>query len=76
MNLGADYKAFDLSIVLQGVGNYTVYDGPRAGLESMTGTDNQSVLPYWTGGRLPIKAIPCPAQIAGIIPTMVLMTGF
>ena len=37
MNFGANYKAFDLSIVLQGVGNYTVYDGPRAGLESMTG---------------------------------------
>jgi TonB-linked SusC/RagA family outer membrane protein len=50
MNLGANYKQFDLSIVLQGVGNYTVYDGPRAGLESMTGTDNQSVtvLDRWT----------------------------
>ena len=50
MTLGADYKLFDLSIVLQGVGNYTVYDGPRAGLESMTGTDNQSiaVLDRWT----------------------------
>jgi hypothetical protein len=48
--LGAGYKAFDLSIVIQGVGNYTVYDGPRAGLESMTGTDNQSVavLDRWT----------------------------
>ena len=50
MSLGANYKAFDLSIVLQGVGKYTVYNGPRAGLESMNGTDNQSiaVLDRWT----------------------------
>lgn len=49
-NIGADYKAFDLSIVLQGVGKFTVYDGPRAGLESMTGTENQTVaiLNRWT----------------------------
>jgi len=43
ITLGADFKLFDLSIVLQGVGKYTVYDGPLAGLESMNGTDNQSV---------------------------------
>ncbi len=50
MSLGADYKLFDLSIVLQGVGNYTVYDGPRADLESMNGSNNQSitVLDRWT----------------------------
>jgi TonB-dependent starch-binding outer membrane protein SusC len=50
ITLGADYKLFDLSIVLQGVGNYTVYNGPRAGLESMTNADNQStaVLNRWT----------------------------
>jgi len=50
INLGANYKLFDLSILLQGVGNYTVYNGPRAGLESMNGTDNQSiaVLDRWT----------------------------
>lgn len=50
INLGANYKAFDLSIVLQGVGNYTVYDGPRADLESMNGNNNQSVtvLNRWT----------------------------
>ncbi len=50
VTLGADYKLFDLSIVLQGVGNYTVYDGPRAALESMSGSDNQSitVLDRWT----------------------------
>jgi TonB-dependent starch-binding outer membrane protein SusC len=50
ITLGADYKLFDLSIVLQGVGKYTVYNGPRAGLESMTNSDNQSttVLNRWT----------------------------
>lgn len=50
ITLGADYKLFDLSIVMQGVGNYTVYNGPRAGLESMTNSDNQStaVLNRWT----------------------------
>lgn len=50
MSLGADYKLFDVSIVLQGVGNYTVYDGPRADLESMNGSSNQSitVLDRWT----------------------------
>ena len=50
ITLGADYKLFDLSIVLQGVGNYTVYDGPRAALESMNNSNNQSiaVLDRWT----------------------------
>ncbi|MEJ7588366.1 MAG: TonB-dependent receptor [Ferruginibacter sp.] len=50
MTLGANYKLFDLSVVLQGVGDYTVYNGPRAGLESMNGTDNQSitVLDRWS----------------------------
>jgi TonB-dependent starch-binding outer membrane protein SusC len=50
ISLGADYKLFDLSIVLQGVGNYTVYNGPRAGLESMNNSNNQStaVLNRWT----------------------------
>jgi TonB-dependent starch-binding outer membrane protein SusC len=50
ITLGADYRLFDLSIVLQGVGNYTVYNGPRAGLESMSNSDNQStaVLNRWT----------------------------
>jgi TonB-dependent starch-binding outer membrane protein SusC len=50
ITLGADYKLFDLSIVMQGVGNYTVYNGPRAGLESMRNSDNQStaVLNRWT----------------------------
>lgn len=48
--LNANYKSFDLSLVIQGVGNYTVYDGPRADLEIMNGTDNQSVsvLNRWT----------------------------
>jgi TonB-linked SusC/RagA family outer membrane protein len=50
INLGADYKGFDFSALLQGVGNYTVYNGPRAGMESMNSTDNQSVtiLNRWT----------------------------
>jgi len=50
VTMGANYRLFDLSIVLQGVGNYTVNDGPRAGLESMNGSSNQSitVLDRWT----------------------------
>jgi len=50
MNIGADYKLFDLSIVLQGVGNYTVNNGPRSSLESMNSSANQSVtvLERWT----------------------------
>lgn len=50
MSLNGNYKSLDLSIVLQGVGNYTVFDGPRSGLESMSGTSNQSVavLERWT----------------------------
>jgi TonB-dependent starch-binding outer membrane protein SusC len=50
MSLGANYKSWDLSIVLQGVGNYTVNNGPREGLESMNGNSNQSiaVLERWT----------------------------
>ena len=50
VTLGANYRLFDLSIVLQGVGNYTVNNGPRAGLESMNGSSNQSitVLDRWT----------------------------
>jgi len=49
-NLGANYKSFDLSLVIQGVGKYTVYNGTRAGLESMNSADNQSVnvLNRWT----------------------------
>jgi len=50
LNLGANYKAFDLSIVVQGVGKYTVYNGTRAGVESMNNADNQSttILDRWT----------------------------
>ena len=49
-NLGANYRAFDLSLVFQGVGNYTVNNGPRSGLESMNSSQNQSitVLDRWT----------------------------
>ncbi len=50
MNFGASYRLFDMSVVFQGVGNYTVYDGPRATLEGMNSTDNQAVavLNRWT----------------------------
>ncbi len=49
-NLGANYRSFDLSLVFQGVGNYTVNNGPRSGLESMNSSQNQSitVLDRWT----------------------------
>lgn len=59
INLGADYKLFDFSMLLQGVGNYTVYNGPRAGLESMNNSDNQTVavLDRWTPTN-PSKTIP------------------
>lgn len=59
MNLGADYRGFDLSIVLQGVGNYTVNNGPRSALESMNGSSNQSVtvLDRWTPDN-PSKSMP------------------
>ncbi len=43
ITLGANYRLFDLSVVMQGVGNYTVYNGPRADLESMNGTNNQTI---------------------------------
>ena len=50
INLGANYKSFDLSIVFQGVGKYTVNNGPRQALESMNSSQNQSitVLDRWT----------------------------
>ena len=50
MNFAASYKLLDIAVVLQGVGNYTVNNGPRSGLESMNGTANQSVtiLERWT----------------------------
>jgi hypothetical protein len=50
MNFAASYNLFDVAVVLQGVGNYTVNNGPRSGLESMNGTGNQSVtiLNRWT----------------------------
>ncbi len=50
LNLNADYKSFDLSIVVQGVGNYTVFNGPRSSLEGMNGSSNQTVavLNRWT----------------------------
>jgi TonB-dependent starch-binding outer membrane protein SusC len=49
-SLNADYKLFDLSIVFQGVGKSTVFNGPRSNLESMNNSNNQSVtvLDRWT----------------------------
>jgi TonB-dependent starch-binding outer membrane protein SusC len=43
LSLNVDYKLFDLSIVLQGVGKNTVFNGPRSSLESMNNSNNQSV---------------------------------
>jgi TonB-linked SusC/RagA family outer membrane protein len=50
INFGANYRMFDISAVLQGVGNYTVFNGPRSGLESMNNSSNQTiaVLDRWT----------------------------
>jgi hypothetical protein len=50
MTFNANYRAFDLSMVLQGVGDYTVYNGPVRALKVMNNTDNQSVtvLDRWT----------------------------
>jgi TonB-linked SusC/RagA family outer membrane protein len=51
LNLGANYKNFDLSIFFQGVGDVVRYNGQRANFESMASTgSNQltSVLNRWT----------------------------
>ncbi|MEO8582578.1 MAG: TonB-dependent receptor [Flavitalea sp.] len=50
-NLTGNYKKFDLSIFLQGVGKVSVYNAARQNLESMDGGNNQStrVLSRWTG---------------------------
>jgi TonB-dependent starch-binding outer membrane protein SusC len=50
ITMGANYKGFDLSIVLQGVGDFQIYNAARQELESMTASDNQlkTVLNRWT----------------------------
>jgi TonB-dependent starch-binding outer membrane protein SusC len=49
-NLSMDYKGIDLSLFIQGVGKYSVYNQARQGLEDMKGGNNQltSVLNRWT----------------------------
>lgn len=41
INLGADYKGFDIAIFLQGASGLKVYNAVRRSMESMTGTNNQ-----------------------------------
>lgn len=59
LNLGTDYKGFDLSVFFQGVGDISKFNGFRSGVESMSGTANQltSVLDRWTPSN-PSKTIP------------------
>ncbi len=51
MDFGANYKNFDFSMVLRGVGGIQVYNAARAGREDLQGSGNQSarVLDRWTG---------------------------
>ena len=51
LNITGAYKAFDLSIFMQGVGKVSVYNAGRQNLESMSGGNNQSsrVLGRWVG---------------------------
>ena len=50
LNIGANYKGFDISIFFQGIGDVQKYNGTRSGLESMGGLANQwsTVLDRWT----------------------------
>ncbi|QCX01452.1 TonB-dependent receptor [Aggregatimonas sangjinii] len=50
LNLQANYKGFDFSMLLRGVGNRQIYNSSRIALEGMTGTNNFStqVLNRWT----------------------------
>lgn len=50
-NFNAEYKGWDFSMNLRGVGNKQVYNSARIGLEGMTGQGNFStqVLERWTG---------------------------
>jgi TonB-dependent starch-binding outer membrane protein SusC len=59
INGGAAWKSFDMSLLLQGVGDIQVYNAGRQGLESMNGGNNQltTVLDRWSStnpnGTLP-----------------------
>ncbi|MEO9805111.1 MAG: TonB-dependent receptor [Reichenbachiella sp.] len=50
INLSAGYKGFDLSVLLQGVGGYQIYNQVRRSFEDMYSYGNQStaVLDRWT----------------------------
>ncbi len=50
LNIGADWKGFDLSIFFQGVGDVQKYNFERSGLEAMSSAANQwaTVLGRWT----------------------------
>jgi TonB-linked SusC/RagA family outer membrane protein len=50
ISLNAEYKGFDFSVNLRGVGNKQIYNSSRIGLEGMTGNGNFStqVLNRWT----------------------------
>lgn len=51
INLGADYKGFDVALFFQGVSGVKVFNNVTRSLTSMNGTSNQStaVLNRWTG---------------------------
>jgi TonB-linked SusC/RagA family outer membrane protein len=51
INLSANWKAFDLSVFLQGVGGNQIYNAAGTSLKSMSGGNNQlkSVLGRWNG---------------------------
>ncbi|MGS0526052.1 hypothetical protein ACU8V7_13640 [Zobellia nedashkovskayae] len=51
MNFNANYKDFDFSLVLRGVGDYQVYNSARSAREDLSSTNNFSarVLDRWTG---------------------------
>lgn len=59
LNLNAEYKGFDLTVFLQGVGDVQKYNGIRSGVEAMSGSANQwaSTLNRWTPSN-PSTAMP------------------
>ncbi|MEM8965642.1 MAG: TonB-dependent receptor [Bacteroidota bacterium] len=51
VNLSANWRGFDFSALLQGVGGMQVYNAARQSFENLSGTNNQStrVLDRWSG---------------------------
>ncbi len=51
INLSADWRGFDFSVLFQGVGGMQVYNAARQSFENLAGTNNQStrVLDRWSG---------------------------